>query len=298
MPSDKSVLAAAKSFVSPALHSVVRNGRRVKGRAQLQNVSVTGVAPTAVLRALKSAIVGRPSPQEKELISRIELMRQLMGGSAQELEIVDFGAGIAHEFDTGESETRHTSTRTLAQMTKSSKPPRWAYLLFRLVRELKPASGLELGACVGISASYLAGAMKLNGTGRLITLEGADVLAGRSARTLEELLLDSHAEVREGRFSDTVEKAIADLAPVGLAFIDGHHIESATLDYMNAILPSAADEAVLIFDDINWSDGMRRAWQAVVDDERFALTVDLRSVGLAVVSRSSTERTALTVSYY
>jgi predicted O-methyltransferase YrrM len=298
MSSDKSVLAAAKSVASPVVHSVVRNGRRVKGRAQLQGVSVTGVAPTAVVRALKSAIVGRPSPQEKELISRVELMRQLMAGSAQELEIVDFGAGIAHEFDTGEAETRHTSTRTLAQMTKSSKPPRWAYLLFRLVRELKPASALELGACVGISASYLASAMKLNNTGRLITLEGADVLAGRSARTLEELLLDSYAEVREGRFSDTVDKAVADLAPVGLAFIDGHHIESATVDYMNAILPSAADEAVLIFDDINWSDGMRRAWQAVVDDERFALTVDLRSVGLAVVSRSSTERTALTVSYY
>lgn len=286
------------SIASQAVRTVVRNGRRVKGRVQLQTVNVTGRAPQAVVRALKDATVGLPSAEERAWINRVELMRKLMGLSPQELEIVDFGAGVAHEFDTGTSETRHTTTRTLGQMTLSSKPPAWAYLLFRLVRELKPDSALELGACVGVSASYMSAALELNGNGRLITLEGADVLAARSARTLEELGLAERGSVREGRFVDTIEKAIADLAPVGLAFIDGHHIESATVDYMNAILPLAADEAVLVFDDIDWSDGMRKAWQTAVDDERFAVTVDLRTVGLGIVSKSAVGRERLAVSYY
>jgi predicted O-methyltransferase YrrM len=290
--------AAARALIAPTAHAIVRNGRRVKGRAQLNGISVTGSAPNAVIRALKAAAVGVPSVEEKAWITRIELMRSLMGRSPQVLEIVDFGAGVGHEFDNGESDLKHTTERTLAQMTRSSKPPQWAYLLFRLVRELRTETAIELGACVGISAAYMTAAMELNGRGRLVTLEGSDVLAIRSARTLEELQLNLRAEVREGRFADTLEQAITDFTPVGLAFIDGHHVESATVDYMNAILPSAADEAILIFDDINWSDGMRRAWDAVVADERFALTVDLRSVGLAIVSKSATNRQSLTVSYY
>jgi hypothetical protein len=45
-----------------------------------------------------------------------------------------------------------------------------------------------------------------------------------------------------------------------------------------------AGEAVFVFDDVNWSDGMRNAWSTIVDDPRIALTVDLRSVGIAVAS--------------
>jgi predicted O-methyltransferase YrrM len=298
MSAQSGAAGKAVAAVSPVAHSVVRNLRRVKGRVQLTGVDVTGTAPTAVVRALKDAAVGRPSKEERAWITRIELLRDLMSRSPQPLEIIDFGAGVGHEFDTGESATQHTTTRTLGQMTASSKPPAWAYLLFRIVRELRPDSIIELGACVGVSASYMSAALELNGNGRLITLEGADVLAERSTRTLEELGLQDRAEVREGRFVDTLDLAVKHLAPVGLAFIDGHHIESATVDYMNAIVPSAAEESVLIFDDIGWSDGMRRAWQTVVYDDRFAVTVDLRTVGLAIVSASARDRKHLSISYY
>jgi len=286
------------SVLSPMAHTVVRNGRRVLGRAQLHRVSVTGQAPNAVISALKSAAIGRPMADERAWIKRIELIRALLATSPEQLEILDFGAGSAHRFDNGAVATRHTTTRSLGQMTRSSKPPRWAYLLFRLVRELTPASCLEMGACVGISASYQAAALELNNTGRLITLEGAPTLAARSARTLEELLLGHRAEVRLGRFADTLSDSLSQLRPLGMAFIDGHHVERATLDYAEAILGSAGPEALLVFDDINWSDGMRNAWSTIVEDDRYALTVDLRSVGLAVVSATATERQRLCVAYY
>jgi predicted O-methyltransferase YrrM len=284
--------------LSPLLHTAVRNSRRVQGRIKISSVDVDGAAPTAVVRALKQAAVGRPSAQERAWISRIELMRKLLLTSPEPLELVDFGAGTAHRFDTGAAETVNVVSKTLGAMTLSSKPPRWAYLLFRLVRELRPESVLEMGACVGISAAYEAAALELNGTGRLLTLEGAPPLAERSSHTLAELGLAGRAEVRLGRFSETLTGAVAELAPVGLAFIDGHHIETATLDYMEELLGSIADEAVIVFDDVNWSDGMRNAWSAIVADPRFALTVDLRSVGIAVVSRSTTSSRALTIPYY
>ena len=292
---------APMSITSPAkdaLRSAVRLSGRVRERVQLQNVHVTGRAPMAVVEALKASSIGRPSAAEKAWIDRIELLRELMLRSPQPLEIVDFGAGAGSEFDNGEFDTKHTTTRTLGAMSKASKPPHGAYRLFRFVRALKPASALEMGACVGVSAAYQAAALELNGSGRLITLEGADVLATRSARTLEELGLDQRAKVIEGRFTDTLDGALAELKPIGMAFIDGHHIESATVDYMNAILPFAADEALLIFDDINWSEGMRKAWTTIADDPRFALTVDLGATGLAVLSASATDRHQLKLAYY
>ena len=41
-------------------------------------------------------------------------------------------------------------------------------ILFRLIRNLEPSSCVELGSCVGISASYQAGALSLNKKGQII----------------------------------------------------------------------------------------------------------------------------------
>jgi predicted O-methyltransferase YrrM len=254
---------------------------------------VSGATPTIVINALKLANHGHPSAAEQAWIDRIESLRASYLACDDLLEVEDFGSGRV-----AMAQANHATKRTLGSMTRSSKPPRWAYLLFRLVREFQPQACVELGACVGISAAYQAAALELNGQhGRLVTLEGAGVLAARSTLTMESLGLESRATVRVGRFSETLAPTLADLSPVDWVFLDGHHDEKATLDYMEQILPSLASEAILIFDDINWSDGMRRAWKKVVADPRFALTVDLRSVGLAVVSGEGLARDTLNIAY-
>jgi predicted O-methyltransferase YrrM len=287
-----------KPSLSGAAHVAVRNARRVRGRLQLHGQSLSGTASAAVVEGLRKATLGPPTPQEKFWIKRIELMRSLLLTSPHPLQFLDMGAGSATEADSGLVRGDVVRRKTLGTMTGSSKPPRWAYLLFRLVREVGPVNCLEMGSCVGISAAYQAAALELNGQGRLLSLEGAEVLAQRSARTLEELGLENRAEIRLGRFADTLESALSELRPVDWAFIDGDHQEEPTLEYMDLVLSSAGPETVLVFDDINWSAGMRRAWHRVIADSRFALTVDLRSVGLAVVSKSASERSDLTVSYY
>lgn len=56
-----------------------------------------------------------------------------------------------------------------------------------------------------------------------------------------------------------------------------------TLDYFETILPFAADNAVFVFDDIRWSEGMKKAWAELQQDKRFAIVLDLCSVGIAIV---------------
>jgi len=284
----------------PAARTAIRRGRQTRGRLQLRGVHGSGLAPARVISAVKAAAVSRPSPEEKAWIERIELLRALMLTSPLPLTITDYGAGKANTLESARGDATMTATvsvRTLSEMAGASKKPHWAYLLFRLIRAVQPATCIEMGACVGVSASYQAAALALNDKGALITLEGADSLAERTERTLTELGLGGRASVRAGQFADTLEGALIDMSPLDYAFIDGHHTESATIGYMEAMMPHLAAEAVLVFDDIDWSAGMRNAWSTIVGDQRFALTVDLGTIGIAVISASSTERQTLKISY-
>ncbi|MGO7983643.1 class I SAM-dependent methyltransferase, partial [Rhizobium johnstonii] len=100
------------------------------------------------------------------------------------------------------------------------------------------------------------------------SLEGSDFLAARSAKTLAELGLSEVGSVRVGEFGATLDDAIRDLEPLDWAFIDGNHVEEATVSYAETLLHHTSSEALLVFDDINWSEGMRHAWSRIVADDR------------------------------
>ena len=83
---------------------------------------------------------------------------------------------------------------------------------------------------------------------------------------------------------------IAQAAPVDYAFIDGHHDEQATLDYFEQLLPHLAPRALLVFDDVDWSDGMKRAWQKIQADPRVAISIETRTLGLCVIDSTISKR--------
>lgn len=281
---------------SATLHVVPRNVRRAKGIIQSSRVQVTGDGPNAVLRALTTCLQGRHDHDERLWIRRIEAFRTFLLQSPEPFTMVDYGAGTRAEPTLG---TVATTTRTIGEMTLFSKPRMWARLLLRLVREFRPSTVLELGSCVGISGSYLVAALELNGgNGTLVSLEGVPALAERSTFTLNELGLANRSVVRAGEFASTLPAALSELTPLACAFIDGNHEQEATLSYVEQIIEVAAPETLLVFDDINYDDGMRQAWAAVVQDPRYSLTVDLRSVGLAVLSRSASNSSRLSIGYY
>lgn len=70
-----------------------------------------------------------------------------------------------------------------------------------------------------------------------------------------------------------------------LAFIDGHHQYQPTLDYFDEILKMSSLNAVFVFDDIRWSDGMENARSQIQLDDRLGVILDLSSVGVCVRRR-------------
>jgi predicted O-methyltransferase YrrM len=136
-----------------------------------------------------------------------------------------------------------------------------------------------------MSAAYQGAALKLNGRGTLLTLEGDPSLADIARNNLEQLGLDT-VEVVVGRFQNTLPDSLIKRRPVDYVFVDGHHDEQATLAYFQQILPCLSETALLVFDDVAWSGGMKRAWRAISSDRRIAVAVDLGGVGLCLVDRS------------
>lgn len=159
----------------------------------------------------------------------------------------------------------------------------WAAILFRLLREFRPNVGFELGTCVGVSGAYHAAAMKLNQTGHLVTFEVHDAKIEIARANFESLGLDN-VDIVEGPFQETLEQELVKRAPVDYVFIDGQHEEKATIDYFHMSLPHISDKAVFVFDDINWSDGMKRAWKVIRDHPRTKVAVDLHRIGICLVA--------------
>jgi predicted O-methyltransferase YrrM len=171
---------------------------------------------------------------------------------------------------------------------RASSPGSTAMILYSAIRVFRPNNCLELGTAVGISAAYQAAALQDNGFGRLLTLEGYEGLA-RQARALWQRLSLSNVEVRVGKFNHSVPTVLAE-AQFDYAFIDGNHAEGPTRQYFDLLVQQRAPCALLVFDDLDYSDGMRRAWQHVQSSPAVCASSDLGRLGLVIVraTRDST----------
>jgi predicted O-methyltransferase YrrM len=233
-----------------------------------------------ILRVVELTLRGELEPEEREWVRRIERLRRRLRGSREAVTLTDFGAGQRSVSDRNSS-SGFVSTRTVGEQCLSSKSPLGALLLFRLVRELRPARCLELGTNLGISAAYQAAGLLLNGGGELHTVEGAPMLASLSRGHLASLGLA--AEVHEGRFVDVLPGLLGRTAPLDYVFIDGHHDGPATVGYFAQIHPSLAPGALVVFDDVAWSSGMAEAWKTIQADPRVRVAVSLGTMGLCLV---------------
>ncbi len=272
-------------MLTRAIEKAKRTVARSRGLHALE--SDTSDAARAVANAIRVARDHALTVEERAWVDRIETLRARLNASRREIERVDFGAGRgdsgrdAHTMDQGV----HV-VETLGEVARNaSKSPFWCRFLFGLVRNAHPSSVLEMGTAVGISAAYQAAALRLNGRGRLVTLDGAPSLAAIARENWRELGLEE-IEVVVGRFADTLPGVLPKRRPLDYVFVDGHHDGEATLAYFEMLLPHLAPRAWVVFDDVAWSEGMKRAWDRIASDDRIALSIDLGAIGVTEIDRA------------
>ena len=171
---------------------------------------------------------------------------------------------------------------TMERVAGTGKNQKWGTVLYLIARGFKSSVAIELGSCAGISAIYLSSAPKVK---MLITVEGSKELADVAG---ESLKTRTNVKVVNALFDEAFDSQFSSLeSKVDLAFIDGHHEKTATIHYFDRLVPFLSSRAVVVFDDISWSSGMRDAWNVLSRRPEFAHCIDLGEMGVCITKKES-----------
>lgn len=236
-----------------------------------RSTNLHGIHSPFLYRLVKDVIYNRKikSPNFKA----IENIRKSMVKNINPLGGKDFGAGSL----------KKGSQKTIGQFaTSSSKSAKYSKLLFRLAQWHQPKYAIELGTALGISTLYQASGFSNNTT--FITLEGNSELANLALQNFDKMDLKK-PELIVGNFDETLEKALEKTHQLDWVFFDGNHKKEPTLRYFNQCLEKASENALFIFDDINWSNEMKEAWMAIKQSPDIYLSIDLFFLGLVFTKK-------------
>jgi predicted O-methyltransferase YrrM len=253
-------------------------------------------SPDPTLRALGLALDDilehRVSAEEQVWIDRIEDARARLEASPEVVSLArvqpdgaptGLRAKAMLEGTAADLTEADAKTAVVGQICRTtSKSAVWGFVLFKLIRHLKPKNCLEIGTCLGMSAAYQSAALQMDDGGRMVTVEGIESLAGLAAANLDGLGLAS-ASVVAGMFEDIWESTADGITPIDYAFIDGSHNPRATLLYFDEIEARMHEGGVMVFDDIHWSKGMSATWTILQMHPHVTATIDLFDIGLAVI---------------
>ncbi|MBE1550618.1 putative O-methyltransferase YrrM [Mycobacterium sp. OAS707] len=122
-------------------------------------------------------------------------------------------------------------------------------LLYALVRSSRPATIVEFGMSLGISALHLASAVRDNGTGRVVTTELSAAKVATAKRTFAETGLDDLITVLEG---DALTTLAAIDGPIGFVLLDGW--KELYLPVIELLEPKLSPGALIVADNTSMAD--------------------------------------------
>tara|TARA_B110000459_G_C16484714_1_gene435969 strand:- start:145 stop:819 length:675 start_codon:yes stop_codon:yes gene_type:complete len=198
----------------------------------------------------------------------IETLRKKLRADTTPIQRLDFGAGS------------QSHSETVGDVARNSlKRPHHAVALGNLSRSIQAENILELGTSLGLTTAYLA-----NQANTVTTCEGDPAIAALAKAQWDALGL-TNITLHEGRFSDTLPLLMeqwkkSNHPGFDLIFIDGHHIGSALLSYVDVLKPWLRPRGLLVCDDIHWSPDMENAWRELTQDPHWTNGADFYEWGL------------------
>ncbi len=218
---------------------------------------------------------------------KVEKIRSSLRKSDKEIQFTESGASSKRL----SPKTRKTGaglkrlrpvTRKIRDIVKySAVNKKFGQLLFRLVNYFKPDTILELGTSLGISTMYMAGA---DNTARVVSIEADKTLTKIARQNFIDAGLQN-IDVINNSFENALPGIIKGLEGKLFVFIDGNHEKASTLQYFNRLLVKSENTLIIVFDDINWSDDMREAWQEIKANPGVKITIDLFFMGIVFFNK-------------
>ncbi|RFS13906.1 O-methyltransferase [Emticicia sp. C21] len=198
----------------------------------------------------------------------IEELRKKLLSDEREIEITDLGAG---------SKLNQSNNRKIKEIAKNSqKPAKLAQLFYRIIKFYNYHTILDLGTSLGVTTAYLA---KANKEGKVFTFEGCPNTAQVAEENFTELGIHN-VEVIVGDLNDTLQERLKMTDKIDFAFFDANHRYQPTVDYFEKCLSKIHEDGCFIFDDIYWSEGMKKAWDHIKSHPQVTISIDIFWVGI------------------
>ncbi len=200
--------------------------------------------------------------------SRIEGVRKALRKEEKRVPVKDIG---------GKSRVFLDNERKISDLLRySSVSSKYGQLLHRAAKHYNPKTIIELGTSIGMSSLYMATGMK---GGTLYTVEGNEALL-QVAKELSNKAGVSNIVFKLGLFDDILPELLGTISSPEFVFIDGNHTYEATTVYYTLIRKKMKN-GLILFDDIYWSKGMRKAWNWIKSQEQ--MSIDLNRMGIILV---------------
>jgi predicted O-methyltransferase YrrM len=154
-----------------------------------------------------------------------------------------------------------------------------------LVQKLQPQIVVEFGTAFGVSGMYFLAGIESNQKGKLLTFEPNNVWRDLAIRNLAQISdrFDSIA----GTFEENIDDVLPQDQSIDLAFIDAIHTMEFVVPQLEKVIAGSSDHAIIILDDIKFSDSMMECWDNVSKDSRFLCSVALDGrVGILEMNKS------------
>jgi len=216
--------------------------------------------------------------KEHYFFGPLESLRASYLNNQTEIAMHDLGAGSA---------LGNASKRKISKIAAASlQSPKYGELLFRLVDYFQPKTIIELGTSLGITASYLAKAVRKS---NIISIEGNPALAEIAKEGFKKMDI-SNITCKTGSFEAHFLSTLKELKQADFILFDGNHRLKPTMQYFHEALPFANENTVFVFDDIYWSEEMKTAWETIKTDSNVTITIDLFDMGLVFFRKGHTKQ--------
>jgi predicted O-methyltransferase YrrM len=141
-----------------------------------------------------------------------------------------------------------------------------------LVSQMKPNAVLEFGAAFGASGMYWLAGLNICNRGKMYSFEPNEIW-NPIAQSNFDTVSDRHV-LTLGTFEDNIG-LITD--KVNIALIDAIHTRDFVVKQFELVRSVADKGALILFDDINFSDDMKACWSEISQSDEFASVWQLSS---------------------
>lgn len=189
---------------------------------------------------------------------------------------------LVDEILPGAGNRKTKNIKSISSLAKSScKPKSQAVILANISQFLESKNILELGTSFGISTSYIAAS---NPKSTILSIDASDIVSQFSQSHFQKNGY-SNVHFRKGFFDEEIEKLNTPTNGWDIVFIDGNHTYNATIKYFNFFKNKLSEKGILVFDDIYWSEEMKKAWKEISSHSETSLCIDMFVMGIVWISK-------------